>query len=82
MASTDTSTKGGLLHKLKSQKQYKKITDSKEYKDADYETKNKMLKEGGSQLPKKYGSTFKKGGSVKKKKSSRKAVRGGGCEIR
>jgi hypothetical protein len=25
---------------------------------------------------------FKKGGSVKKKKSSRKAVRGGGCEIR
>ena len=25
---------------------------------------------------------MKKGGSVKKKKSSRKAVRGGGCEIR
>jgi hypothetical protein len=25
---------------------------------------------------------FKKGGSVKKKKSSRKALRGGGCEIR
>ena len=25
---------------------------------------------------------YKKGGSVKKKKSSRKAVRGGGCEIR
>ena len=25
---------------------------------------------------------LKKGGSVKKKKSSRKAVRGGGCEIR
>ena len=37
MASTDTNTKGGLLHRLKSQKQYKKITDSKEYKDADYE---------------------------------------------
>jgi len=25
---------------------------------------------------------FRKGGSVKKKKSSRKAVKGGGCEIR
>jgi len=25
---------------------------------------------------------LKKGGSVKKKKSSRKAVKGGGCEIR
>jgi hypothetical protein len=82
MASTDTNVKGNLLHKLKSQKQYKKITDSKDYKDADYETKNKMLKEGGSKLPKKYGSTFKKGGSVKKKKSSGKAIRGKGCEIR
>jgi len=82
MASTDTSVKGALLHKLKSPKQYKKITDSKEYKEADYHTKNKMLKEGGSKLPERYGSTFKKGGSVKKKKSSRKAVRGGGCEIR
>ena len=27
-------------------------------------------------------SQYKKGGSVKKKKSSRKALRGGGCEIR
>ena len=78
-----TSTKGNIRHgKLKSQKELKKITDSKEYKDSDYETKNKMLKEGGSQLPKKYGSTFKKGGSVKKKKSSGKAIRGKGCEIR
>ena len=67
MASTDTSTKGGLLHKLKSQKQYKKITDSKEYKEADYHTKNKMLKEGGSELPKRYGSIFKKDKSAKKK---------------
>ena len=82
MADTDTSVKGALLHKLKSPKEYKKITDSKEYKEADYETKNKMLKEGGSKLPKKYGSTFRKGGSVKKKKSSGKAIRGKGCEIR
>ena len=57
---TDTSTKGGLFHKIKSQKQYKKITDSEAYKKADYDTKNKMLKEGGSELPKKYGTTYKK----------------------
>ena len=68
-----TSTKGNIRHgKLKSQKELKKITDSKEYKDSDYETKNEMLNR----------ATHKKGGSVKKKKSSRKALRGGGCEIR
>jgi hypothetical protein len=39
-----TSTKGNIRHgKLKSQKELKKITDSEEYKDADYESKNKML---------------------------------------
>ena len=57
---TDTSTKGGLFHRIKSQKQYKKITDSEAYKKADYDTKNKMLKEGGSELPKKYGTTYTK----------------------
>ena len=68
-----TSTKGNIRHgKLKSQKELKKITDSKEYKDSDYESKTKMLNR----------ATMKKGGSAKKKKSSRKAVRGGGCEIR
>ena len=49
---SETSTKGGLFHRIKSQKQYKKITDSEAYKKADYDTKNKMLKEGGSELPK------------------------------
>ena len=68
-----TSTKGNIRHgKLKSQKELKKITDSKEYKDADYESKTKMLNR----------ATHKKGGSVKKKKSSGKAIRGKGCEIR
>ena len=63
--------KGGQeVDKLK--EELKKITDSKEYKDSDYETKNEMLNR----------ATHKKGGSVKKKKSSRKALRGGGCEIR
>ena len=36
MASTDTSVKGNLLHKLKSQKQYKKITDSIKRLDSDF----------------------------------------------
>ena len=68
-----TSTKGNIRHgKLKSQKELKKITDSKEYKDSDYETKNKMLNR----------VTARKGGSIKKKKSSGKAIRGKGCEIR
>ena len=40
----NTSTKGNILHgKLKSKKELKKITDSKEYKDSDYESKTKML---------------------------------------
>ena len=68
----DTSTKGNILHgKLKSKKELKKITDSKEYKDSDYESKTKMLNR----------ATHRKGGSVKKK-SSGKAIRGKGCEIR
>ena len=68
-----TSTKGNIRHgKLKSQKELKKITDSKEYKDSDYESKTKMLNR----------VTARKGGSIKKKKSSRKASRGGGRETR
>ena len=40
----NTSTKGNILHgKLKSQKELKKITDSKEYKKSDYDSKTKML---------------------------------------
>jgi len=40
----NTSTKGNILHgKLKSKKELKKITNSKKYKDSDYESKTKML---------------------------------------
>jgi hypothetical protein len=77
---TETSTKGGLFHRIKSQKQYKKITDSEEYKKADYHTKNKLLKEGGSELPKRFGTTYKKD-AVKPKRSpaaGRKKLQHGG----
>jgi len=47
---TDQSNKGNILHKLKSKKEIKKITGSKEYKDADYKTKTEML--GGRVLKK------------------------------
>jgi len=68
----DSTTKGNIRHgKLKSKKELKKITDSKEYKVSDYESKTKMLNR----------ATHKKGGSVKKK-SSGKAIRGKGCEIK
>jgi len=51
-----SSTKGNILRgKLKSQKELKKITDSKKYKDASYGEKTKMLNV----------ATMKKGGSVK-----------------
>ena len=72
---TETSTKGGLFHRIKSQKQYKKITDSEEYKKADYHTKNKLLKEGGSELPKRFGTTYKKD-AVKPKAVESKAKGG------
>ena len=85
-----TSTKGNIRHgKLKSQKELKKITDSQEYKDSDYESKNKMLnrataKKGGRMVRTKSG-----GGAVKRRiktsskpKSSGKALRGYGKEIR
>jgi|TARA_R110001606_G_scaffold340362_1_gene488605 hypothetical protein len=52
-----SSTKGNILRgKLKSQKELKKITDSKKYKDASYGEKNKMLNV----------ATMKKGGRVGK----------------
>ena len=44
MTFEDTQQKGNIVKgKLKSQKELKKITDSKEYKKAGYEKKNKML---------------------------------------
>ena len=39
---------GNVKHRLKSQKQYKAITDTKKYKDASYNEKNKMLQAGGA----------------------------------
>ncbi len=51
-----SSTKGNILRgKLKSQKELKKITDSKKYKDASYGEKTKMLNV----------ATMKKGGRVR-----------------
>ena len=55
MTFKDTQHKGNIVKgKLKSQKELKKITDSKEYKKADYEKKNKMLNV----------ATYAKGGRV------------------
>ena len=52
-----SSTKGNIIRgKLKSQKELKKITDSKKYKDASYGEKTKMLNV----------ATMKKGGRVGK----------------
>jgi hypothetical protein len=60
-----SSTKGNILHgKLKSQKELKKITDSKKYKDASYGEKTKMLNV----------ATMKKGGKVRMGGGSLKAV--------
>ena len=62
-----SSTKGNIRHgKLKSQKELKKITDSKEYKDSNYESKTKMLNR----------ATAKTGGSMKKKKKGGAAIKG------
>ena len=56
MSFEDTQHKGNVVKgKLKSQKELKKITDSKAYKDSNYESKTKMLNR----------ATHKKGGSVK-----------------
>jgi len=62
-----SSTKGNIRHgKLKTQKELKKITDSKEYKDSNYESKTKMLNR----------ATAKTGGSMKKKKKGGAAIKG------
>ena len=62
MASTDTQIKGSIVRgKLKTQKELKKITDSKEYKDADYNEKTKMLNV----------ATMSKGGRAKLKGGGR-----------
>jgi hypothetical protein len=62
-----SSTKGNILRgKLKSQKELKKITGSKKYKDASYDEKTKMLNV----------ATMNKGGPVKKPKV-RKIMAGG-----
>ena len=56
MAFDSTQQKGNIVKgKLKSQKELKKITDSKEYKDSSYDEKTKMLNR----------ATHKKGGSAK-----------------
>ena len=62
-----SSTKGNIRHgKLKTQKELKKITDSKEQKDSNYESKTKMLNR----------ATAKTGGSMKKKKKGGAAIKG------
>ena len=62
-----SSTKGNILRgKLKSQKELKKITGSKKYKDDSYDEKTKMLNV----------ATMNKGGPVKKPKV-RKIMAGG-----
>jgi len=59
--------------------QVKVNTPEKEKKFKQKKYREKVEAMGGKV---KYAEEFKKGGSVKKKKSSRKAVKGGGCEIR
>ena len=68
-----TSTKGNIRHgKLKTQKELKKITDSKEYKKSDFGKKTKMLNV----------ATMAKGGRIGLKHGGGAALRGQGCEIK
>jgi len=70
---TSSSTKGNIRHgKLKSQKELKKITDSKEYKKSDFGKKTKMLNV----------ATMAKGGRIGLKHGGGAALRGQGCEIK
>ena len=66
---------GNVKHRLKSQKQYKAITDTKKYKDASYNEKNKMLAKGGaytkSAPDQKSRTSRADGGKVKNKKSKK-----------
>jgi hypothetical protein len=54
--------------KVKSQKELKKITDSKEFKESGYHEGNKMLADAH---PSELKGTYKKGGKVKRKNTSR-----------
>ena len=58
------SVGGNILHKLKSQKELKKITDSEEYKSADYKGKTEML--GGKVRTQKEMESRMGGGMMKK----------------
>ena len=53
---------------LKSQKELRKITDSKEFKEANHPEANKMLAEAH---PTELRGTYKKGGKVKRKNTRR-----------
>ncbi len=70
---------GNVKHRLKSQKQYKAITDTKKYKDASYGEKNKMLAKGGAytkSAPDKKGRISRAdGGSLKPVKPSQKGLK-------
>jgi len=62
MAFESTRHKGNVVKgKLKSQKELKKITGSKKYKNSDYEGKNKMLNK----------ATYREGGPVNTKRMNR-----------
>ena len=62
MAFESTRHKGNVVKgKLKSQKELKKITGSKKYKDSDYEGKNKMLNK----------ATYRAGGRVNTRRMNR-----------
>ena len=87
-----SSTKGNIIRgKLKSQKELKKITDSKKYKDASYGEKTKMLnvatmKKGG-RVGKMGGGMMKrpmmeKGGSLKAVKPNQKGLKKLPTEVR
>ena len=64
---------GNVKHKLKSQKELKKITDSDAYKKADYKGKTEML--GGKVLKKDGGRVGKKKQGYKDRKDESIAMR-------
>ena len=64
----------------KTDKQKKFLKDNPNVKTAS--EMDKKIADRKSAMQSQSKMNFRKGGSVKKKKSSRKALRGGGCEIR
>ncbi len=76
----------------KEYKKFKEQDDARKVKDSDYAKKSMMMdlylqdrspeKFPGFDQANRIRGGLKKGGSVKKKKSSGKAIRGKGCEIR